>query len=201
MLVARALARHEEKAVRVAAARGLDEKAGSGRGIEALDLREVHVELHLGSHLVHVLAARARGAGGAQMERQGGNNDAGGDTNGLGHGVPEPRRIPLAASTAAWYRLRRSPLRAGGYLEPRVFPGALALLIQTVGIALIAVLSFFLARSIRRVYLDYWSRAWATLAVPLAMLFVAYRFPASRPLAELLYYLRQSRRKSAAAEG
>lgn len=81
------------------------------------------------------------------------------------------------------------PLPREARLEPRVFPGSFALLIQTVGIALIAVLSFFLTRSIRRVYLDYWSAAWATLAASLAALSVAYRFPATRPLSERFYYL------------
>jgi hypothetical protein len=51
-----------------------------------------------------------------------------------------------------------------------VLPGNPALLIKTVGIALIAFLSVFLTRSIRHAYLDYWSLAWTALAASLTAL-------------------------------
>lgn len=74
-------------------------------------------------------------------------------------------------------------------MEPNLTSSLLALLIQAVGIALIAVLSFFLGRSIDRVYLSYWWKAWACLAVGLTALFLAFRSGSARLLLEPLYFL------------
>src|SRR5262249_53492570 len=46
--------------------------------------------------------------------------------------------------------------------------------IQVSGIALIAVLSFFLTRSIRRTFLDYWTAAWSCLAIALLSLGIGF---------------------------
>jgi diguanylate cyclase (GGDEF)-like protein len=74
-------------------------------------------------------------------------------------------------------------------LEPNLTPSVLALLIQAVGVALIAVLSFFLGRSIDRVYLSYWWKAWTCLAAGLAALFLSFRLESARLLLEPLYFL------------
>ncbi len=74
-------------------------------------------------------------------------------------------------------------------MEPNLSPSELALLIQAVGIALIAVLSFFLGRSIDRVYLSYWWKAWTCLAASLTALFLSFRLESARLLLEPLYFL------------
>jgi diguanylate cyclase (GGDEF)-like protein len=74
-------------------------------------------------------------------------------------------------------------------LQPDLTPSLLALIIQAVGIGLIAVLSFFLARSIDRVYLSYWWIAWACLAAGLAALFLAFRLGSAQPVLEPCYFL------------
>ncbi len=74
-------------------------------------------------------------------------------------------------------------------MEPNLSPSELALLIQAVGVALIAVLSFFLGRSIDRVYLSYWWKAWTCLAASLAALFLSFRLESARLLLEPLYFL------------
>jgi diguanylate cyclase (GGDEF)-like protein len=50
-----------------------------------------------------------------------------------------------------------------------------ALTIQSAGIILIAVLSFFIRQSIRRKSLDYWTAAWVCLSVALVALLVAFQ--------------------------
>jgi diguanylate cyclase (GGDEF)-like protein len=74
-------------------------------------------------------------------------------------------------------------------LEPNLNPSLLALLIQAVGVALIAILSFFLGRSIDRTYLSYWWKAWTCLALGLAALFLSFWFSPARLLFEPFYYL------------
>ena len=51
----------------------------------------------------------------------------------------------------------------------------IGLTIQCAGILLITILSFFMTRSIRRVFLDYWAGAWVCLTVSLLSLSVAFR--------------------------
>ncbi|HMG36547.1 MAG TPA: GGDEF domain-containing protein [Blastocatellia bacterium] len=64
------------------------------------------------------------------------------------------------------------------------------LTIQISGIALIAVLSFFLTRSIRRTFLDYWTAAWSCLAVALLSLGIGFHFSDFRfPLYGLYFFL------------
>ncbi len=65
----------------------------------------------------------------------------------------------------------------------------LGMIIQGVGIALLALLSFFLARSVKRLFLDYWAMAWACLALALLALFLSFRLPPLSALLEGLYYV------------
>jgi diguanylate cyclase (GGDEF)-like protein len=60
---------------------------------------------------------------------------------------------------------------------------------QVIGIALVAMLSLFLNRSIERVYLRYFAMAWICLAVGLSSLFVCFRFPWTAAWLETGYYL------------
>jgi diguanylate cyclase (GGDEF)-like protein len=63
------------------------------------------------------------------------------------------------------------------------------LLIQGAGIALLAVLCVFLARSVERVFASYWAVAWGCLVVALAGLYLALTaFPAGAWV-EVAYYL------------
>jgi diguanylate cyclase (GGDEF)-like protein len=63
------------------------------------------------------------------------------------------------------------------------------LLLQAVGILPLAALSFLLSRSIQRDYLQYFWRAWWSLAIALFSLYLGLRLPASRRLLEPLYFL------------
>jgi diguanylate cyclase (GGDEF)-like protein len=62
------------------------------------------------------------------------------------------------------------------------------MVLQTVGLVLLAVLCAFLRRSIDRDFMGYWSRGWAVLAVALAALFLSFRLPALRPLLQSVYH-------------
>jgi len=73
-------------------------------------------------------------------------------------------------------------------VSPDLSPSLLALLLQAVGLAPLAVLSFLLNTSIRRDYLRYFWRAWTALVVALLCLFVALRFPVTRPFLEPVYF-------------
>src|SRR5215471_17158142 len=52
------------------------------------------------------------------------------------------------------------------------------LIIQFAGISLVALLSFFMTRSIRRVSLEYWTKAWVCLSIALVVLYVGFTVPA-----------------------
>jgi diguanylate cyclase len=65
---------------------------------------------------------------------------------------------------------------------------AIGLVFQAVGVALIAMLSLFLRRTIPRTYLSYWAGAWTWLAFGLLALFASFRIPAVRALLETAYY-------------
>ena len=54
--------------------------------------------------------------------------------------------------------------------------------IQCAGVFLIAILSFFMTRSIRRLSLDYWSVAWGCLSISLVALLFYFRFGAYSPV-------------------
>lgn len=73
-------------------------------------------------------------------------------------------------------------------MDPALSPSLQGLLLQAIGIAQFALLSFLLGRSIRRDYLRYWWPAWASLTLALFALFCALRLPASQPYLEPLYY-------------
>lgn len=73
-------------------------------------------------------------------------------------------------------------------MDPALSPSLQGLLLQAIGIAQFASLSFLLARSIRRDYLRYWWPAWVSLALALFALFFALRVPDSQPYLEPLYY-------------
>ena len=64
----------------------------------------------------------------------------------------------------------------------------LGLAIQAVGIALVAALSTFLARSVDRRYLRSWAVGWTCLATALFALLVAFRVPALAPVLEPVYF-------------
>ncbi|HKP87497.1 MAG TPA: GGDEF domain-containing protein [Blastocatellia bacterium] len=53
----------------------------------------------------------------------------------------------------------------------------IGLTIQCAGILLVTILSFFMTRSFRRAFLDYWTVAWIALSVALLSLSVAFRLP------------------------
>jgi len=62
-------------------------------------------------------------------------------------------------------------------MEPSDLQSVIGLTIQCAGIVLVTALSFFMTRSIRRSFLNYWTAAWASLAVALLSLTVAFRIP------------------------
>ena len=64
----------------------------------------------------------------------------------------------------------------------------IGLTIQCAGIILIASLSFFMTRSIRRAFLDYWTTAWVCLSVSLISLSVAFRATMLAKLYFTLYF-------------
>jgi len=63
VLVARALTRHDQEALSIPTLSHKGQKPSSGGVGKALDLRQIHSEVHLGSHLVDVLTAGSRRAG------------------------------------------------------------------------------------------------------------------------------------------
>jgi diguanylate cyclase (GGDEF)-like protein len=73
-------------------------------------------------------------------------------------------------------------------LQPQEWQGFLGLIIQSVGITLLALLCLFLRRSTRRLYLDYWAFGWASYALALGALFVSIRLTVLQAWVETLYY-------------
>jgi diguanylate cyclase (GGDEF)-like protein len=65
----------------------------------------------------------------------------------------------------------------------------LGTIIQSSGVALVAVLCIFLTRSIRRPYLGYWAWAWSLLALGLMSLVLAFSVRSLRFVFEPLYFL------------
>jgi diguanylate cyclase (GGDEF)-like protein len=63
------------------------------------------------------------------------------------------------------------------------------LTIQGAGIALIAILSFFMRQSIRRKSLDYWTAAWVCLSIALATLVIVFYLPQLSRLLCPVYFL------------
>jgi diguanylate cyclase len=63
------------------------------------------------------------------------------------------------------------------------------LTIQCAGIVLITCLSFFMSRSIRRPFLDYWTAAWVCMSVALISLSVAFRASSFATVYFTLYFL------------
>ena len=68
------------------------------------------------------------------------------------------------------------------------FQSIIGLTIQGAGIYLVTILSFFMTRSIRRAFLDYWAVAWAALSVALTSLIVAFWTGALQWLLFPLYF-------------
>ncbi|MGA9768230.1 MAG: GGDEF domain-containing protein [Blastocatellia bacterium] len=64
----------------------------------------------------------------------------------------------------------------------------IGLTIQCAGILLVTILSFFMTRSIRRVFLDYWTGAWICLMVSLLALSVAFRVSHSNAFYYAIYF-------------
>jgi hypothetical protein len=85
MLVARALAHHDQAALGVLPRSREGDEAGSCGGIEAQDAIQVDPKLHLRGHLVDVLAAGSRRAHGLHRERRLGDHHALRHPQRLGH--------------------------------------------------------------------------------------------------------------------
>lgn len=66
---------------------GQGKEAKACGGVEALDQRHVHEQLHAGSNLVHVLSARSRRPHLPHLERARWNRDTRGDRDRIGHGA------------------------------------------------------------------------------------------------------------------
>jgi diguanylate cyclase len=64
----------------------------------------------------------------------------------------------------------------------------IGLTIQCAGIVLISSLSFFMTRSIRRAFLDYWTAAWVCLSAALVALSIAFRATTMAKLYFTLYF-------------
>lgn len=77
-------------------------------------------------------------------------------------------------------------------MSPDPTPSLEAVLLQAIGILPLAVLSLLLSRSIRRDYLRYFWRAWASLTIALFSLYVSLRRPAARAVLEPVYFLGKS---------
>ena len=73
-------------------------------------------------------------------------------------------------------------------LQPQEWQGSLGLIIQSVGIALLALLCLFLRRSTSRRYLDYWAFGWVSYALALGTLFVSMRLTVLQAWVETFYY-------------
>ena len=65
----------------------------------------------------------------------------------------------------------------------------IGLTIQCAGIILITCLSFFMSRSVRRVFLDYWTAAWVCMSVALVSLSVGFRAASLPTLYFTTYFL------------
>src|SRR5262249_19515847 len=63
------------------------------------------------------------------------------------------------------------------------------LAIQFAGIFMIATLSLFTTRTVKRTSVDYWTSAWTSLVVALAMLMASLYLRPLRPYAAPLYFL------------
>jgi diguanylate cyclase (GGDEF)-like protein len=63
------------------------------------------------------------------------------------------------------------------------------LTVQCAGIILVAVLSFFMTKSIRRDSLNYWTQAWGCLAVALTLLLIGFRIPPLARIVQPFYFL------------
>ena len=64
-----------------------------------------------------------------------------------------------------------------------------ALTVQCAGIILVTILSFLMTKSIRRESLNYWTYAWASLALGLTLLLIAFRIPSLGRVAQPFYFL------------
>jgi diguanylate cyclase len=74
-------------------------------------------------------------------------------------------------------------------VEVSLEPSLVGLMIQCMGIVLVAVLSCLLTRSIRRPYLDYWAMSWVCLGLALySLLFAFYTSAPSRWLYSLYFF-------------
>lgn len=65
----------------------------------------------------------------------------------------------------------------------------IGLTIQCAGIYLLTILSYFITRSIRRGFLEYWTVAWGCMALALSSLIVSFRVPELQKLFLPLYFL------------
>ena len=68
-------------------------------------------------------------------------------------------------------------------------PSLVGLLIQAIGVLLIATLSLAFQNTLRRQPFSYWAMGWCVLFIGLMSLFVSFTFPFLRPVAQPLYLL------------
>jgi diguanylate cyclase (GGDEF)-like protein len=66
---------------------------------------------------------------------------------------------------------------------------AIGLFIQIAGVLMIAILFFFMTRSIRRTFLDYWTGGWWCLSLSLISLGIGFRVQQIQRVSFALYYL------------
>ena len=64
---------------------------------------------------------------------------------------------------------------------------SVSLVIQSSGVVLVGLLSFFMTRSIRRKFLDYWTIAWLCLSASLVSLLFGFKHTALQPVFYSLY--------------
>src|SRR5262249_49406158 len=64
----------------------------------------------------------------------------------------------------------------------------IGLTIQCAGIFLVAILSYFMTRSIRRPSLDYWTAGWISLSISLLSLSIGFRIPSLKNLYYPIYF-------------
>lgn len=74
-------------------------------------------------------------------------------------------------------------------MESNDLQSIIGLNIQCAGILLITILSFFITRSIHRIYLNYWAAAWVCLSVALSSLSVAFAVSGWQKLYFTIYFL------------
>lgn len=74
-------------------------------------------------------------------------------------------------------------------MESAEIQSIIGLTIQCAGIYLLTILSYFITRSVRRDFLQYWTVAWGCMALALSSLMVSFRLPELQKLFLPVYFL------------